>query len=338
MSQNAFFFIGELYIDGQPWPCWVARPTSNKRQRPRSEGAEVMVSIPTGGCRSKQQQGLNMQTRSIRVPRCVARITVESFCRMDKPRPHSSEGVLRKPPTSLTVKIKSRRRRRGKKKKKKKITGSEIHKASSLRVCEARLKDMQWQERGSPLPTVLPRGLYAYTESDPAPPIILHLSLCFTPVFSFIFPLHVSTAREKSGVSIPGSHAAFQASVTFSLHQKHKNTWVCCVCAACWVEAGEAQTQPLAPWAENGFTHSISSASIMTVWQHGKLPLAELDEKAISVPPDSGERRGRLMSTPPPTPKSMTDPNCACQQIGLSMSCKRANLHPNIHGLANSHC
>lgn len=35
----------------------------------------------------------------------------------------------------------------------------------------------------------------------------------------------------------------------------------------------------------------------MTVWLHGKLPLAELDEKAISVPSDSG---GRLMSSTPP--------------------------------------
>lgn len=29
------------------------------------------------------------------------------------------------------------------------------------------------------------------------------------------------------------------------------------------------------------------------------LPLAELDEKAISVPSDSEEQRGRLMSPPP---------------------------------------
>lgn len=47
MSQNVFFIFyfleGELYVDGQPWPCWGARPTSNKRLRPRSEAAEMMA-------------------------------------------------------------------------------------------------------------------------------------------------------------------------------------------------------------------------------------------------------------------------------------------------------
>lgn len=56
----------------------------------------------------------------------------------------------------------------------------------------------------------------------------------------------------------------------------------------------------------------------MTVWLHGKLPLAELDEKAISVPSDSG---GRLMSSTPP-PKSMTDLSCVRQQVDLGTSCK----------------
>lgn len=60
----------------------------------------------------------------------------------------------------------------------------------------------------------------------------------------------------------------------------------------------------------------------MTVWLHGKLPLAELDEKAISVPSDSGGRRGRLMSSNPSSPKSMTDLSCVRQQVDLGASCK----------------
>lgn len=256
MSQKRFF-MRELYIDRQPRPClgeaYVWQKAAPLLGGSRSDGLNSNSRLPLRAAAGTEYA--NEVDPSLALRRADHG---GKFCRMDKPRPHSSEGVLRKPPTSLTVKIKSRRRR------KKKNPGSEIHKASSLRVCKARLKDMQWQEHGSPLPTVLPSRLYAYTESDPAPPITFHLFLRFSRVFPYILFTCQHGQREERRASLAVTLRLRPALP--SVYIRNTTTHECAVYAVCGAEADEAQTQPLAPWAENGFTHSISSASIMTVW------------------------------------------------------------------------
>lgn len=142
---------------------------------------------------------------------------------MDKPRPHSSEGVLRNPPTSLTVKIKSRKRGREEREKKKKKDHGGLRNSRGF------------------LPASLPgaferyavtraRITLAYCTSSWAPrlhrkwprssshPALLVPHSGFVPLY-FVY---ISARPERRAAHISGSHAALKAGVTFSLHQTRK--------------------------------------------------------------------------------------------------------------------
>lgn len=133
-------------------------------------------------------------------------------------------------------------------------------KAWERRLWKACLKDMQWQEHRSP-----------YCTSSWAP--CLHQNLpdspSSPPVFHSVFPYITLTSLHGHSKIRCTLWEYVSPDVTLHLSQHYlqlpSDTQTQSLACAL-VESAEAQTQPLAPWAESGFTHSISSASIMTVW------------------------------------------------------------------------
>lgn len=139
------------------------------------------------------------------------------------------------------------------------------------------LKDTQWHENRSLQPTVLPLGHSAFTS--------INLSTLFFVFFHSLLP-PLSFASHKTlclalGACISEPHAAVRPALP-SVYIRHTNTEPV-MCSGLHCRSAEHK-QPLAPWAENDFTHSISLPSIMTVCQRGEAASSEPDADGCDVP------------------------------------------------------
>lgn len=141
-----------------------------------------------------------------------------------------------------------------------------------LRLCklqlqEARLRDSLWHERRSLQHTILPLGHSGYTSINQSTPLprFLHSLL---PSLSFL-PLQNKT---KNTMSCPRrtnlcASRCIKACITLGLHQIRAQIPQNTLPVMYFVQHcnSKEHKQPLAPQAENYFSHSISLASIMTV-------------------------------------------------------------------------
>lgn len=173
----------------------------------------------------------------------------------------------------------------------------------------------QWQEHRLVQPTVLPLGLV------PTPALTLALSLPFFTSLSFSLHFIRISSRPQSAMLYPQSmHTPFRPALPL-VNIRHTNTESCFVL---WTTLRKSSHSLLPPQAENDFTHSISSASIMTVWQHGKAAASWLRWKAYWRA-FRQQYRGWVMHFL----KLTTDLNCVCQPSIKFLTSKKKDFALN---------
>lgn len=123
--------------------------------------------------------------------------------------------------------------------------------------------------------------LYFLLGSVPTPALTLALSLPFFISLSFFLPFHSHPFKTTTCYVVPSEYASPNLTLHLGLHYLHFTSDTQAQSLFCaLVYTAEANTASGPPRAENDFTHSISSASIMTVWQHGEVAASQIRWKA----------------------------------------------------------